>query len=336
MIVDEKFKSEILKIKNILLSVKNECEKEQNSLDRDEWIPFVKELKEVKYPKINKHFLMLNQMTKGLDKEEFEIYKIFLRKNLLELFAQTSMPLNWQITQKPFGYAGDYVVANYFYENGFSGEDLYSVFMDRYTIESPLAVAHRNRKKYLSNLIVKLANRSRDQLKVTSFACGSAQEVFDVFKKGITNVAFNLIDGEQKAIGFLKTKGMEFQQFNENVNLYHRNIIDLVRKNEYLDVSKQHLIYCAGFFDYIKDSTAVRLIKYMLKILSSGGWLIILNVSMHDINDVCLKMLGEWEMYHRSEERLMKLVEKVNGITQKKVLQDFYTKRNLYLIIKKK
>jgi len=32
----------------------------------------------------------------------------------------------------------------------------------------------------------------------------------------------------------------------------------------------------------------------------------------------------------------MELVENIDGITQKKVLPDYYTKRNLYLIIKKK
>ncbi|MBU0467541.1 MAG: class I SAM-dependent methyltransferase [Candidatus Omnitrophica bacterium] len=336
MLLEKRFKEETLKIKKLLLSVKKECEKEQGDLDKNYWIKYVKELKKRKYPKINKHFLTLNEMTNMFDQKEFELHKVYLRNNLLELFAQTSMPLNWQIIQKPLGYAGDYIVSNYFYEEGFSGESLYSMFMDRYTMESPLATAHRNRKKYLSKLITKLSYRCENKLKVASFACGSSPEVFEVYENGINNVSFTLIDGEEKAIEFLIEKGKKYPQFKVNVRLYHRNIIDLVRKSEYLEISEQNLIYCAGFFDYIKDSTATRLIKYMLHILSPGGWLIVLNVSMHDINDVCLKMLSEWDMYHRSEERMMQLVENIEGITQKKVLPDFYTKRNLYLIIKKK
>ncbi|HBG60562.1 MAG: hypothetical protein A2Y06_02385 [Omnitrophica WOR_2 bacterium GWA2_37_7] len=125
-------------------------------------------------------------------------------------------------------------------------------------------------------------------------------EVFEVYENGVNNVSVSLIDGEEKAIEYLKEKVNEYPHFKSKISFNNQNIINLVRKNEYLDFSRQDFIYCAGNFHYIKDSTATKLIKYMLKILSSGGWLIVLNVSMHDINDVCLKMLSEWDMYHRS------------------------------------
>jgi hypothetical protein len=227
-------------------------------------------------------------------------------------------------------------VANYFYEDGYSGTSLYGMFMDRYTVESPLARAHINRRTYLGRLIEKKAKHLADGiLNVCSFACGPAPEVFDTLDKGIGNVRFTLIDGEAGVIDLLKTKLSRYKDQKKKVSLHHANIINLLRLNEKLRIPDQDIIYCAGFFDYIREATATKCVRYMLSHLKSGGWLIVVNVSTDDVKNVYLKMLGEWDLYHRSKRELLSLLENVEGLRQKKVWSDYYTKRNHYLVMKK-
>jgi extracellular factor (EF) 3-hydroxypalmitic acid methyl ester biosynthesis protein len=250
--------------------------------------------------------------------------------------AEPTTQVNRQIGEKPLGYAGDYIVANYFYEDGYSGTSLYGMFMDRYTVDSPLARAHINRRSYLGRFIEKKAKLfPGGTLNVCSFACGPAPEVFDTFDKGVSNVRFTLVDAEPGVIELLKNKLNKYKEQKKHATIHHANIINLLRRSDKLHIPEQDIIYCAGFFDYIREATATKCIRYMLNHLRSNGWLVVVNVSMDDVKNVYLKMLGEWELYHRSKKELLSLVDNVEGLRQKKVWSDYYTKRNLYLVMKK-
>ena len=288
--------------------------------------------------KINNYFDNLTEIASKFDEKFYELHKNYLRQNVYGLIADDNASLNKQICEKPLGYARDYIVTNYFYENGYPGNSIYGMFINRYTLETPLARAHIKRRVYLKNVILRLQRRKSSDtvLNVSSFACGPAPEIFDILDSEIKDIHFALIDGEKKVIEYLKERIKKYHNLSSEVDLIQANIFNLLRGKEYLDIPKQNLIYCAGFFDYLKKNTAIKFIRFLLNYLKSGGLLILTNVSADDSNNVYLKMIGEWDICHRTIGNLLELLNSIDDIQYKKILADFYTKRNLYLIIKKK
>ncbi len=335
--LEDNFRLGVQSLKELLLEIVNECSKHEKEMSFDEKVTIVRSLQEGYFPKINNYFTDLTKISLKFDKKTYELHKNYLRKNIYTLITNNDAPLNKQICEKPLGYAGDYIVTNYFYDDGYPGNSIYGMFIDRYTLEAPLARAHINRRTYLRNVILKLKRRKiNNPLNISSFACGPAPEVFDILDNGVKDIYFNLIDGEKKVIEYLKDKTEKYNNSFSNVNLIHANIFNFIRGKKCLNIPEQDLIYSAGFLDYIKKSTATRFLKTLLNYLKPRGILIVTNASIDDSNNAYLKMIGEWDMYHRTCSDLLNLVEGMDNIQYKKVLSDFYTKRNLYLIIKKK
>ncbi len=329
------FKKKTLELKDILNHVLGECQKKKIDIESDQ-IAVVKDLSKEYYPILNERIQELSILAKCIENDEYDKYKTFFRINICPYLVNDFSSLNKHICSKPLGYAGDYIVANHFYEDGFPGANISGKFVDRFTIESPLARAHINRRKHIGDLIKMLCKRNSDKnISVASFACGPAQEVFDVLDANVTNVNFTLIDGEKQVECFINKKLSLCNKNNVNIRFYHHNILNLVRKNEVLEIENQDLIYCAGFFDYLHDKTCTRLIKYMFKFLKNNGQLLIVNVSLHDRDNIYLKMIGEWNLHHRSLSNMLSLVPKDIEICHKKVFSDPLNGRNLYLIIKR-
>jgi hypothetical protein len=335
MDIDSVFKRELLSLKSFLEEIRQDCLLQEAFLKADERVMFVRSLEERHFPLIVQHFHVLNRVSAVLTDDDYLAHKAYARENLCPLVIADETVLNKQINEKPFGYAGDYVVARCFYEDGYTGSSLWGMFMDRFTVKSPLATAHRNRRKYLSGIIENLhCNQGGEKLRVASFACGPAPEVFDCISKGLSNIDYFLLDGEKDVLVYLRNRLDGFPKAATSCTLRHENVINLVRRNEDLGILKQDLIYCAGFFDYIKDSTARKTIRYMLGFLKQEGRLLIVNVSMDDVRDVCLKMLADWDLNHRSEQNLLDLAGNDHNM-KVNVWADEQTKRNLYLLITK-
>ncbi len=334
MVIDDKFKKQILALKSLWEKIQKECLIKEQDLKAEDRVPFITHLESKYFPEMMKHFAELNRISTSITNEEYPLYKEFARENLCSLMISNNTVLNKQIADKPLGYAGDYIVAKYFYAEGYTGTSLWGMLMDRFTVKSPLATAHRNRRKYLGSIIECLhKNKSNGPLRVTSFACGPAPEVFDSLSKGMSNIEYFLLDGEKDVINYLTQKLTEFDDIAPQVKLQEINIINLLRKNTDLNIPKQDFIYCAGFFDYIKDSTARKLIGYMLRQLNTNGQILIVNVSKDDEHDVCLNMLADWKLIHRNEQDLSCLVDRED--VRKEVWADEETKRNIYLKITK-
>lgn len=331
------FQLAVIELKLTLESIKADCDANESMLiDKHERIEFVKKLQRKHFEHITQFFIKLSSLAANEDVRTYRLLKSFLRENLYDLIAGSTMQLNKQICEKPFGYAGDYLVADYFYQDGYSGSSLYGMLMDRYTIESPLARAHINRRYYLRKMIKKIAGRNPARLvRITSLACGPAPEVFDVFDEDLDNVVFNLLDGERRVIDFLRDRIKNGKYNKERITLFHDNILLLLRKNKLLDIPPQDLVYCAGFFDYIRPATATKLIRYMLEHVTKRGYVVVVNISKDDVHNVYLRMIGEWEMYHRSKKEFADLVPSNGLIAKSKIVIDPITKRNLYLVIKK-
>ncbi len=342
--IDTKFISAVKEFRLWLISYKNMCDNfDARKPSDDEQIKFIQENKKFVFGKIDYHFSRIWKLVKHLEGADYQKYQKFFQVNLLQYFIGPDKPLNEQIYRKPLGYAGDYIVMNYLYEDGFPGTTTFGKMIDRYTLSVPIARAHVNRRNYLAKMIMEsIQSKSSNDIQIASIACGPALEILDLIgKKQIQGeIEFVCLDAEQLALdqidrnlGILKTQnGCTIPK----INLVHTNILSIVRKNIVPNYLKNlDLIYGSGFLDYLTDRTAERFIDYLFGCLNKGGTLFLANIAASHDSRAYLEMLGEWYLHHRTPEDMLKLACRIKGMHKKDIEFEPETKMNIYLKITK-
>lgn len=198
---------------------------------------------------------------------------------------------------KPFGYNGDFFIIEKIYQH-YVSPDKTSRKWDQFFHTLPAAIAVVNRKKLAIELFKKLNNSSGKKIKeVLILGSGPANEVHEYLKQTEDNqLYFDLVDLDQRAIDYAKNKNRDYLQY---INLMNRNVI------RYEPTKHYDLIWSAGLFDYFKDKHFVFLIKKYFRCLKPGGEMIIGNFNATNPSRKIMEVLGDWFLYHRSEEELL-------------------------------
>lgn len=346
-ITESQLNSEFVEIsgqcREFLNKIEDYCERfdRHNPTDKMKTL-FVKNEKDEVFIKLNLYANKLQNIANTFSDEEYKRHIEYLRKEIIPYFIRECAILNKQIYDKPLGYAGDFIIANYFYEDGYPGSSSYGKLMDRYTLETPVARAHINRKKYFYKLILETIKRNQEMdTKISSYACGPAIEILDVIRSyiPINTVIFNCIDGEPLSLRQIENDLSRINKEvinNYQVNIINENILKFVKqkKNPH-SLTDQHLIYAAGFLDYMPHNISKIIINHLYSLLRKGGRLVIVNISSENPIRVFLESFGEWYLYHRNSDQLLELTEDISDAENIYVEPEPETKMNLFLNILK-
>jgi len=335
-IYNNDFVAETAKIKTLLSMVKEKCDAFDRSFSINEnAINYINNNKEKIFKALDDHFKLIWGLIQDFSKEDIRKHQKYYQDELFPLFA--TPPLNKRVYEKPLGYPGDYLMMNYYYDDGYEGESCYHKLMHRYSLEIPVARANINRKKYFFNVFEKVNKARNDRVKIASFGCGPAREIIEYAETSIDakKCEFTCIDSEPGALNYIKdriciiNKGIKVDFLNLNI----KNI--LKSKDNYEGVSFQDLIYSAGLFDYFSDNMAKAILNKLYSYLSDNGLLIIVNVADNHDHRAYMELLGEWYLNMRSEMDMLNLAGDIKGAKNIYVEKDKENGKNLYLIIEK-
>jgi extracellular factor (EF) 3-hydroxypalmitic acid methyl ester biosynthesis protein len=204
--------------------------------------------------------------------------------------------------EKPRGYAGDAVMLDYIYRPTHSSLDGLASVIHEATTTLPNAKSILWRQDYLAHLI----NRtmiSRETAEVLSVASGHMRELDrlrDITKD--TNVRFTALDQDAASISEAQTTYREYAILGET-----KSFASLIR--ERVVAKRYDLIYSAGLFDYLQDSTAAALIKAMFARLEPGGVLSIANFTRDSHGRGFMAGFMDWCLIYRNEEDLRSLAD---------------------------
>lgn len=275
-------------------------------------------------------FAFLDEVTDMLNSGKIGQGMRTLGKNLYDLYAGTSTnewlrivnskllnhTLNDLLAQDPFtarafkqprGYAGDAVLLDMaYFPNKIDLSNVSSLGRKIFGFNSNVSIAHalRNRITAVANIIDKSASIS-SKLKVLSVACGHCREA--EYSHAIRNrqlSTFAGIDQDSKSLAFAK---LEYKKFDIDIN--QLNISDIIRGRA--DLGKFDLIYSAGLYDYLGTRTAQRLTKELFNLLSSGGKLVIFNITKDYPEIGYFESYMNWPMIGRDEFQVAELASKL-------------------------
>lgn len=247
-----------------------------------------------------------------------KLKKLFRRK-LRHLFVK-GVYSKWTV-DKPLGYAGDYKIIDDIYQNNPSTIGYHRLFDNYYQMTS-MSVGVRNRKEDFKRLIIDFVNKRRkNPIYIMNLGSGPSRETKEILKSGTLvnkNVFFDCYDFEPEAIDFAKKllKGIP------NVRFIKKNILRIAAaKNVNKEVNKKYdLIYSTGFFDYLNEKIAIRVVHNLRKLLKTKGILIIANVRDKYSNPTFHYMdwAGEWELVYRTDEEFKEIFIKA-GFNEKEL-----------------
>lgn len=210
---------------------------------------------------------------------------------------------------KPRGYAGDYLTIHQMYENRPQGVGRLGPLMDRCILEVPTIVAVRNRRGLLAGEIRReLQAHPERPVRVTSLACGPAQELFDIYEKleDPSRLRSTGIDIDFQALAFVAER-RDAAGLRKYMRLEQSNLVYLAQGRATLTLPPQDLIYSIGLIDYFDDELVVQLMSYAYQLLAPGGRLILGNFHPRNIGKALADHVLDWELVHRTEADMDRL-----------------------------
>jgi extracellular factor (EF) 3-hydroxypalmitic acid methyl ester biosynthesis protein len=273
---------------------------------------------------------------KGPDHEDFEKVLALVDqippdeiddfRNLMKPILNPGTIIGFSFT-KPFGYNGDFFIIEKIYQRYISPDPEYRKW-DAFFHRLPAAVAVVNRKKLAIEILSQLHLKSQTKnAKVLILGSGPVSEVHEFFGRyPSAKINFDLIDLDQRAIAYASNKN---KAHLGQMTFYNRNVIRYEPETTY------DLIWSAGLFDYFKDKHFVYLLKKFYRFVSPGGEMIIGNFNIENPSRRIMEALGDWFLYHRSEDELLRFAHQADIDPQNVKVISEPLGINLFLRVKK-
>jgi len=216
-----------------------------------------------------------------------------------------------RIYSKPRGYAGDYLTIEWMYRNETGGTGAAGPLIDAAILDRPAARAVRNRRHLLAREIVATARSADRPARVTSLACGPAEELFDTFSVGLddpSRLAASCIDIDLQALALVSDR-LEREGIKRHVQLHQGNLVFLATGRQELDLEPQDLVYSIGLTDYFQDRFVIKLLDWIHDKLKPGGRVILGNFHPRNPDRGLMECVLDWHLIHRDEADMNRLFE---------------------------
>lgn len=204
--------------------------------------------------------------------------------------------------EKPLGYAGDFRLIDWIYENKTLSEGK-GRLLDKAFLRSSSAQSVRNRGYFLTEQVNTVLDSNR-RTSILNLGCGPCRDVFAALQILDLNgfeCDVHCIDSDHRAVSYAKNilDGRFYGRIGiewEVANVFH------IRLRQ-----KYSLIWASGLFDYLNDRMAVALISRMWRWADNGGRIIVGNFHPCNPERNFMEWCVAWFLIHRSESEMTKL-----------------------------
>ncbi len=248
------------------------------------------------------------QEAAGNDSDLIRAEQMAFREKTARIFSKSV--LMHHARTWPRGYPGDYEILEQIYDNAPLSKGI-GCYLDRYFLSTTLAVAVRERKETLREILRKEL-RTREKPKVLDIACGSCREIFELALDVVKSSAFvTCLDYDADTFTFagprLSGAGIPAGQ----VKYRRYNALKMANHERNVREFGMHdVVYSVGLFDYLGNEVLVNLFKSFYALLVPGGtfiasfkdcrsyrtfdyhWLVNWNAFLQRTEDECRSLLS--------------------------------------------
>ncbi len=241
-------------------------------------------------------------------------------------------PLVQRAYTKPLGYAGDYQVMQYYYNNALEGDSVFAQVFHKLGVEHPLSAGVRTRKDYVVQLMTEEHDRhlargvAEPVFRVASLGCGPAREVSDFIanRKGWPgHVAWTLIDQEDEALSIAYNEShrqLRATGADGSLQCLHLSFVQIMRDPSLLPIeSGQHFIFATGLFDYLGEAVAQVLVRTLFDQLATDGLIVLGNALGPNDHFWSPEFILDWTMLYRTREEMLRLAKRLPETAEVKI-----------------
>ena len=197
----------------------------------------------------------------------------------------------------PRGYAGDFETIEYLVGGtNMAPRGTRAWWVEQVALSSPIAVQHRCKVRRQAAEIRQVC-ATRPGARVLILACGGGRDLQVLIDQAITlpGAHFTLVDQDPDAVTLASDRA---RLLGASVTPLCVDVLRGLRRAE----GHYDLVLAGGLFDYLEDSTAVRLLRMARRRLVSGGTLFFTNIAAGNPFRVWIEYLGEWPLIERSPD----------------------------------
>jgi len=311
-VLDPKFTFLIVKMRDWLVDFKAKCDQfDRMYPDGCDQIEFVEKNNFNLETTLDLFFKNIWRTVENIVPEDYNVHLRYYW-NMLGSYLVDSIEVGRFVHGKPLGYAGDFMLMNYFYDyiDKYLGESTYEKSIHFYGVNIPTGHSLLERKGFFKQRILDLLAK-KDSVKILSVASGPARELTELVEEGkITKpLYFDCLDVEPETFTYINNTLGKIRPENKN-NLHMRFIkadfLDLIKGKEIKDLfEKYDFIYSSGLFDYLTDQMARKLMCYLFGLLEADSSLVITNARKDDFHRAYYEMLGGWKLIRRDEKEML-------------------------------
>ena len=247
---------------------------------------------------------------------------------LMDLFGQDFLDqtVPGHSFRRPHGYSGDYQIIDFIYQQTIIGGDKYGKW-DSYFHYASAAQAVRNRKDYFIELAKSRLAKSSRPLRILNIASGPCRDVYELFQQvSPSSIEMHCVDLDANAIQYGKKL---LGNYSDAVAFTRANIF------KFNTTEKYDLVWSAGLFDYFNDTDFVNLLSKIYSWSDTKGEVVVGNFSIDNPTRSYMEKGSDWFLYHRTQEQLISLGNKVKSNSDDVVLKNEPLGVNLFLHLKR-
>jgi hypothetical protein len=330
------------RIRAYLLNIKKKCDQLDltDPTDRKQR-SFLATIQRPVYAALTKYLKDLRKKFPSFNDEAYQIHRKYCQVMLRNVLID-NVEINRHVLHKPFDYAGDFMLINYYYDfhDKHLGITTYEKLLNHYSLNLFIAKSVIRRKEFFKKKIRDVI-QSNGQARILSVGSGSAKELTELLQEGRVdkNFWFDCLDFEKESIRYVKkelSRIPEGAKKRLNITYINTSLIEIVKENKFDFGKKYDLIYSSGLFDYLKDRIAKRMIHNLFSVLNKGGELIVTNASAAiDHEQMYYGMLGEWDLLYRRPDDLLKWSAELTGAKEAAIIDTGTKNSFLFLRLKK-
>jgi extracellular factor (EF) 3-hydroxypalmitic acid methyl ester biosynthesis protein len=302
----------------------------------------IQELAPTIIPSIDSLFQRFEKIADEVEPDLLPFHRSYAKRQLHPQLLCS--PFAYRTYHKPLGYAGDYEMVNMILRDSVEGSSLFSKSINMWFLSQSPAEAHRNRIRYLTQVLAQETARLVKQgqpARIYNLGCGPAQEIQNLVRSyEISNAAsLTLLDFNDETLEHTgRVLGELIARMNRKTKLAMvKKSVHQVLKEESKPSHKREnfdLVYCAGVFDYMSDRICKRLMNIFYDMLEPGGLLVATNVDSSNPLRNGMEYLLEWHLVQRNQKQMKVLIPDLASQDDVQFKSD-ETGVNLYMEVRK-
>ena len=227
---------------------------------------------------------------------------------------------------KPRGYAGDYELFVRICDQIVCDDPWGRVF-DHYFLAQAAPIAVRERTHFVGQTLAERVIASatlESEFKFVSIGCGPARDLQiacqSLHSDHRQRIQAILIDLDPAALEYAQASLKEFLP-PTNLVLERQNLLKVPGNKAITGLcSGSSLTSCTGFFDYLRDDEAIKLLRFMDSTLGNGGRGIVFHMSPDNPTRPYMEWIANWYLNYRTREELLVLASQATLPSEARII----------------